>query len=142
MRRKRRTSHVCMRICSNKRLKLYPYNTFNDVPSKILIKSGWRSLMKLRSSTIALSLIASVATLVISGLVCAQPFGERPGPPGMRPGKPARGDFQGPPGERGRPGPRFDEDREPSHLSPRRWRVLRFCCSPSAFGGANISPGS
>jgi len=75
--------------------------------------------MKVRSSTIALSLVASVATLVISGLVCAQPFGERPGPPGMRPGKPARGDFQGPPGERGRPGPRFDEDREPSHLSPK-----------------------
>jgi hypothetical protein len=77
----------------------------------------------MRSSLIALGLIASVAAmLIVADFVCAQGFDQRPGPPGMRPGKPPRGDFQGPqgpPGERGRPGPRFDEDRELPHLLPK-----------------------
>ena len=49
------------------------YNTSNDIPSKIVIMSGWRSLMKMRSSLIALSLIASVAAmLIVADFVCAQ----------------------------------------------------------------------
>jgi hypothetical protein len=69
------------------------------------------------------SLIASAAALLlIMGSVSVRALDERPGPPGMRPGKPPRGDFQGrpgPSGERGRPGPRFDEDRDPPPLSPK-----------------------
>ena len=68
------------------------------------------------------SLIASAAVLLlILGSLSVQALDERPGPPGMRPGKP-RGDFQsppGPPGERGRPGPRFEDDRDPPPLSPK-----------------------
>ncbi len=69
------------------------------------------------------SLIASGAALLI--IICSMPvqgFDERPGPPGMRPGKPPRGDLQrqpGPPGERGRPGPRYEENRESPPLSPK-----------------------
>ena len=69
------------------------------------------------------SLIASAAALLlIMGSVSVRALDERPVPPGMRPGKPPRGDFQGPPGpsgERGRPGHRFDEDRDPPPLSPK-----------------------
>ena len=73
--------------------------------------------MKMRSSLTALSLIASVAAMLIAAnFVSAQALDEPPGPPGMRPARPPRGDFRGPPGPPGgrvRPGPRFNEDREP-----------------------------
>ncbi len=78
--------------------------------------------MKIRSSLMALSLIASVAAmLIVADFLCAQGFDQRPGPPGMRPGKPPRGDFQGPPGppgERGRPRPQFREGGVPHDLPP------------------------
>ncbi len=73
------------------------------------------------------SLIASAAALLfIMGSVSIRALDERPGPPDMRPGKPPRGDFQGrtgPSGERGRPGPRFDVDRDPPHCHRRRCKI-------------------
>lgn len=80
--------------------------------------------MKMRSSLIALSLIASVAAmLIVADFACAQDFDEQPGLPGMRPPGPPRGDFAGPPGppgSRSRPRPQFNEDREPPHFMLKR----------------------
>jgi len=133
-----------MRIGLQQELRGILYHT-NDIPSKIVIIFGWRSPMKMRSSLIALSLIASVAAMsIVADFACAQPLdewrpvppgmrprmpprGEFQGPPGMRPGMQRRGDFQGPPGEPGRPGPpggrgrpgsQFREGGEPHELSP------------------------
>ncbi len=69
------------------------------------------------------SLIALAAALLL--IICSmsvQALDERSGPPGMRPGRPQRGEFQGPPGppgERGRPGHRFEEDRDTPPMSPK-----------------------
>jgi hypothetical protein len=74
--------------------------------------------MKVRSSLIA----SAVAVLIVVSSVSVQAFDERPGPPGMRPAKPPRGDFQGPPGPPGgpgSPGPQFGEDRDSPRLSPK-----------------------
>jgi hypothetical protein len=95
------------------------YNISDHVTSKIIENFlGGPSAMKWNVSLIA----SAAALLLIIGSVSAQALDERPGPPGMRPGKPPRGDFQGlpgPPGERGRPGPRFEDDRDPPPLSPK-----------------------